>query len=260
MPITDVEHKARALFEARRDRRAIEPFTDADPTLGMADGYAVQAELTRMIVAAGDSIIGYKVGLTSTAMQKMIGIDSPDYGPVLASTMYRDGDSIPLEKFISPKLEAEIVFVMGERLAGPGVTLESARAAVVGIAASMEIVDSRFVDWRIKLADTVADLASNGAVAVSETLVPLAGVDPRTIRMGLSRNGVVIDGGEGSAALGDPIAVVVWLANVLGENGIALEPGHLVMTGALHAAVPMNSGDQFRADFDLLGSVSVSVD
>jgi 2-keto-4-pentenoate hydratase len=260
MPITDIEGKARALFEARRDRRAIEPFTDADPTLGMADGYAVQAELTRMILSTGDSIIGYKVGLTSTAMQEMIGIDSPDYGPILASTVYHDGAAIPLERFIAPKLEAEIVFVMGERLRGPGVTLDAARAAVAGIAASMEIVDSRFVDWRIKLADTVADLASNGAVAVSQDLVPLGDIDPRTIRMGLSRNGTVIDGGNGSAALGDPIAVVAWLANVLGENGIALDAGHLVMTGALHAAVPMYSGDTFRADFDILGSVSVSVD
>ena len=103
----------------------------------------------------------------------------------------------------------------------------------------MEIVDSRFADWRIKLADTVADLASNGAVAVSSRLVPLTGVDTRLIGMTFTRNGELVDTGAGAAALGDPLAVVAWLANVLGENGVALEPGHLVMTGALHAAVPM---------------------
>ena len=260
MSITDVEGKARALFDARRDRRPIAPFTDADPSLGMADGYAVQAQLTRLILEAGDSIVGYKVGLTSEPMQKMIGVDSPDHGPVLASTVYRNGDVVALDGFIAPKIEAEIVFVLGERLAGPGVNIESARAAVATIGASMEIVDSRFVDWRIKLADTVADLASNGAVVVSSDLVPLDELDPREITMTLARNGEVIDRGTGAAALGDPLAVVAWLANVLGENGVALEPGHLVMTGALHAAVPMNSGDRFRAEFDVLGAVEVEID
>jgi 2-keto-4-pentenoate hydratase len=258
--VTDVEGKARALFEARRDRKPIEPFTDADPTLGMADGYAVQAALTRLLLAEGDTIVGYKVGLTSAAMQEMIGIDSPDYGPVLGSTVYRDGDTIPLAAFIAPKVEAEIVYVMRDRLAGPGVTLEAAQAAVEGIAASVEIVDSRFVDWRIKLADTVADLASNGAVAVSTRIVPLDDIDAREIAMTLFRNGEQIDTGRGSAALGNPLAVVAWLADVLGDNDIALEPGHLVMTGALHAAVPMNSGDEFRAEFDRLGAVTVHVD
>lgn len=259
MPITDVEGKARALFDARRDRTAIAPFTDDDPSLGMADGYAVQAALTKLILAAGDTIIGYKVGLTSLAMQQMIGVDSPDYGPVLGSTMYRDGDVVPAGRFIAPKIEAEIVFVLGAPLRGPGVTVDDAHAAVSGIAASMEIVDSRFVGWRIKLADTVADLASNGAAVVSEHLVPLDGIDPRTIEMSLYRNDELIDSGTGAAALGDPLAVVAWLANTLGEHGITLEAGHVVMTGALHAAVPMAPGDRFRAEFDRLGAVAVRV-
>lgn len=259
MPITDPAGKARLLYEARRDRRAIEPFTDEDDTLTMADGYAVQAELTRLLVADGDRIIGYKVGLTSAPMQQMVGVDSPDYGPVLGSTVFADGDAVPLSGFIAPKLEAEIVFVLGERLEGPGVTVVDAGRATAGIAAAMEIVDSRFADWRIRLADTVADLASNGAVAVSGRVVPLDGLDARLVGMTLTRNGELVDTGAGAAALGDPLAVVAWLANTLGENGIALEPGHLVMTGALHAAVPMNDGDVFRADFDRLGPVTVKV-
>jgi 2-keto-4-pentenoate hydratase len=247
------------LYEARRTRTAIEPFTDTDPDLTMADGYAVQSELTRMILDEGDEIIGYKVGLTSEPMQKMIGVDSPDYGPVLASTVYRSGDAVPLSRFIQPKLEAEIVFVLGEELRGPGVTVTDAARAVAGVAASVEIVDSRFADWRIKLADTVSDLASNGAVVTSSRLVPLADVDTRLVGMTLTRNGELVDTGAGAAALGDPIAVVAWLANVLGENGVSMQPGHLVMTGALHAAVPMNDGDVFRAEFDRLGPVVVRV-
>lgn len=260
MPVTDAAAKARALYDARLTRVPIPPFTDGDPTLGMADGYAVQQELVALLLADGDRIVGRKVGLTSKAMQEVVGVDSPDHGPVLASTVYRDGDTIPLDRFIQPRVEAEIVFVLGERLQGPGVTVAQAREAVTGIAAGMEIIDSRIRDWRIKLADTVADLASNGAVAVSDRIVPVADLVPALIGMTLTRNGELIATGAGSAALGDPLAVVAWLANVLGDNGVALEPGQLVMTGALHAAVPMAAGDVFRAEFDLLGPITVRVD
>lgn len=259
MDLNDAQAKARALYDARRNRLPIEPFTDAEPTLTMADGYAVQRELIPLLLADGDRIIGYKVGLTSVAMQRLIGVDSPDFGPVLESTRYKDGDVVPLDQFISPKLEAEIVLVMGEELRGPGVTTADARRAVSGAAAAMEIVDSRIVDWRIRLADTVADLASNGAMVMSDRTVPLDGLDPRLIGMVLHRNMEAIDAGVGAAALGDPLAVVAWLANVLGEHGLALEPNHLVMTGALHAAVAMAAGDEFRAEFDRIGSVTVRV-
>jgi 2-keto-4-pentenoate hydratase len=259
MPLTDVAGKARALQAARRTRQQIAPFTDADPDLGMADGYAVQQELTRLLLADGDRIVGYKVGLTSKPMQQMIGVDQPDYGPVLASTVYADGDSISLGSFIQPKIEAEIAFVLGSPLAGPDVSVLDARRAIAGMTAAVEIVDSRFADWRIKLADTVADLASNGAVAVSSRLVPLEGLDPRLIGMVLTRRGELIDTGAGAAALGDPVKVVAWLANTLGEMGVKLEAGHLIMTGALHAAVPMRAGDVFRADYDRLGPLTVRV-
>ena len=259
MPLTDVPGKARALYEARRTRQQIEPFTDADPDLGMADGYAVQKELTSLLLADGDRIVGYKVGLTSKPMQQMIGVDTPDYGPVLGSTVYADGDTVPVSAFIQPKIEAEIAFVLGSPLAGPGVTVLEARAAISGMVAAAEIVDSRFADWRIKLADTVADLASNGAVAVSSRIVPLDGLDPRLIGMVLTRGGDLVDTGAGAAALGDPVKVVAWLANVLGSVGAKLEAGHIVMTGALHAAVPMQAGDVFRAEFDHLGPITVRV-
>jgi 2-keto-4-pentenoate hydratase len=259
MPVTDAPAKARALYDARRTRVPIPPFTDDDPTLGMADGYAIQRELIELLLADGDRIVGHKVGLTSKPMQKMVGVDSPDYGPVLASTVYRDGDTIPAGRFIAPKIEAEIVFVIGERLEGPGVTVTQAHAAIAGAVAAMEIVDSRIADWRIKLADTVADLASNGAMATSSRIVPITDIDTRLIGMTLTRNGELIDTGAGAAALGDPVAVVAWLANVLGGDGVALEPGHLIMTGALHAAVPMTPGDVFRAEFDRLGPITVRV-
>ena len=214
MPLTDVSGKAKALYEARRNRQAIEPFTDADPDLGMADGYAIAQQLTAMLVSDGDTVIGYKVGLTSKPMQQMIGVDSPDHGPVLGSTVYADGDAVSLSHFIQPKIEAEIAFVLGSPLRGPGVTVLEARRAIAGMAAAMEIVDSRFAD---------------------------------------------VDTGAGAAALGDPVAVVAWLAKTLGEMGASLEAGQLIMTGALHAAVPMLAGDVYRAEFDRLGPVTIRV-
>lgn len=257
--VIDPRGKAKALYEARRTRTPIAPFTDTEPDLTMADGYAIQRELVPMLLADGDEIVGYKVGLTSLAMQRLIGVDSPDFGPVLASTRYPDGGEVPLDRFIAPKMEAEITYLMGERLQGPGVTVADARRAVAGAAASVEIVDSRVEDWRVKLADTVADLASNGAIVISEDFVPLDGVDSRLIGMALTRNGALVDTGAGAAALGDPLAVVAWLANVLDERGLALDAGHVVMTGALHAAVPLAVGDHFLAEFDRLGSVGLRV-
>jgi 2-keto-4-pentenoate hydratase len=259
MPLTDVSGKAKALYEARRSGQPIEPFTDADPDLTIADGYAIAQQLTAMLVSDGDTVIGYKVGLTSKPMQQMIGVDSPDHGPVLGSTVYADGDAVSLSQFIQPKIEAEIAFVLGSALRGPGLTVHAARRSIGAMVAAMEIVDSRFADWRIRLADTVADLASNGAVALSSRLMPLDGVDPRLIGMVLTRGGVLVDTGAGAAALGDPVAVVAWLANTLGEMGTGLQAGQIVMTGALHAAVPMQAGDVYRAEFDRLGPVSVRV-
>lgn len=253
----DHRSRARALYEARASRVPVAPLTDGDPAMGMADGYAVQRELVAMLLDDGDSVVGYKAGLTSVPMQRQFGVDTPDYGPVLASTLYSDGDRVPREAFIAPKVEAEIVFRLGTRLAGPGVTVAKAGDAIAEVMAGLEVVDSRIADWRIRLADTIADLASNGAVVLGSQVIPARGIDHRLIGMVFSRNGEVVATGAGAAALGNPVAVVAWLANTLGEYGVALEAGHLIMTGALHAAVTMNDGDKFLAEFDRLGSVAI---
>lgn len=257
---TDARSRALALYQARATRTPIPPFTDSDPTLGLADGYAIQRELLAMLLADGDRVVGYKAGLTSAPMQRLFGVDSPDYGPVLASTVHPDGASLPAAAFIAPRVEAEIVFRLGAPLAGPGVTVQQARAAVADVRPGLEIVDSRIADWRIMLADTVADLASNGAVALGDRTLPIADLDPRLTGMVFRRNGELVATGAGAAALGDPVAVVAWLANALGEHGVPLERGQLVMTGALHAAVPMCPGDEFVAEFDRLGTVTLRVD
>jgi 2-keto-4-pentenoate hydratase len=255
--ITEPRTKAHALYQARITRRPIAPFTAAEPSLSRADGYAIQRELLAILLGEGERVVGYKAGLTSAPMQQMFGVDSPDYGPMLASTMLDDGDMVRLQDFISPKVEAEIAFRLGSRLSGPGVTTDDAWAAVSHVQAGLEIVDSRIQDWRVGLADTIADLASDGAVVLGRQAVPAADIDTRLIGMMLVRNGELVATGAGAAALGNPLAVVAWLANMLGEHGAALEPGHLVMTGALHAALPISPGDVFTAEFDRLGSVTI---
>jgi len=210
-----------------------------------------------MLLDEGETIIGYKLGLTSEPMQKLLGVDSPDFGPVFASTVYRDGAELPVDRFIAPRMEGEIAVILREDLSGPDCTPAKALAATAGLAASLEIVDSRIADWKIKLADTVADLASNGAIALSSLVVPVDGYDPRLLGMVFSKNGEVVATGAGAAALGDPIAAVAWLANTLAPMGITLPAGSVIMTGALHAMVPVVPGDVFRAEFDRLGPITI---
>jgi 2-keto-4-pentenoate hydratase len=251
---------ARALYEAREKRVPIAPFTETDPTLGMEDGYIIQREFTALLVADGDRVIGYKAGLTSTAMQSMFGVNTPDYGPVMTSTVRADGATVSFDAFIAPKVEAEIVFRLATPLTGPGVTVRQARAALGEVMAGLEVVDSRIEDWRIRLADTIADLASNGAAVFGRPTVASPDLDYRLVGMAFSRNGELMATGAGAAAMGDPVAVVAWLANVLGEHGITLEAGQVIMTGALHAAIPLIPGCTFTAEFDRLGSITLHVD
>jgi 2-keto-4-pentenoate hydratase len=255
--ITDPVTKAKALYEARRTGTPIEPLTAAEPDLTMDDGYRVQRELVAMLLADGDEIVGYKVGLTSKAMQDFLGVDSPDHGPVLASTVYRDGADVPVGGFIAPRIEAEIAFVLGRPLKGPGVGIADAARAIRAAVPALEIIDSRIADWRIGLADTVADLASSAAVVLGDEVTLPDGVEPRTLGVVLEHNEAPVASGIGAAALGDPVAVVVWLANVLGRHGVTLEPGQVIMTGALHAAVPLGAGDMFTATVERLGRVHV---
>ena len=255
----DAGRMALALYEARSTRVPVAPFTDARPTLDGSDGYAVQRRLTDLLIADGERVVGYKAGLTSAPMQAMFGVDAPDHGPVFASTVHPDGTRFAGDQFISPKVEAEIVFRLASPLAGPGVTVEQARAAIGEVIPGLEIVDSRIAGWRIRLADTIADLASSGAAVLGRAVPDRADLDYRQVRMTFRRNGEPVASGRGADALGNPVAVVALLANLLGEHGVTLEAGQLIMTGALHAAVPMRPGDTYPAEFDQLGTVTLDV-
>jgi 2-keto-4-pentenoate hydratase len=250
---------ADALYDARRTLVPIPPLTDTDPGLTMADGYLVQQGVVRRYLEDGDRVVGYKLGLTSKPMQSMLGVDSPDFAPVMASHVNVDGSAIGTAAFIAPRLEAEIAVVLGEELTGPDCTSLDVVRAVEGVVASIELVDSRVADWRIKLPDTVADMASSGAIVIGGRTTPVADVDLRLLGMVFTRDGEVIATGAGAAALGNPAAAVAWLVRTLHTLGASLPAGSIVMTGALHAAVPVAAGETYRAEFDRLGSVTVRI-
>lgn len=247
---------AAELYAARRDRRPIPPITEREPDLTPADAYAIQQGLVELLLADGGSIVGYKLGLTSRPMQEMLGVNEPDYGPVLSSMVSDDGAEITLDRYIQPKVEAEIALVLDAPLQGPGVTAMQASRAIGGATPAIEMVDSRIADWKIKLVDTIADLASSAAIILGPRSIPVDGWDPRLVGMAVTRNGETTGTGAGAAALGNPVKAVAWLANTLAPFGVTLEPGHFVMTGALHAAFPVAPGDVVRADFDRLGPVT----
>lgn len=256
-PSVPAAERGRALFEARSSRRPIAPFTDVDPDLTQAQAYEIQGHFVDALLSeGGGEVVGYKLGLTSLPMQRMLGVDEPDYGPVLSSMVHTDGVEIPLDDFIAPKIEAEIGLVLDADLRGPGVTHDQARAAIRGASAALELVDSRIADWRINLADTIADLASSAAIVLSEQVVSIDGFDPRLVGMVVSRNGELVDTGAGAAALGDPVGAVAWLANTLATYDTTLAAGHVVMTGSLHTAFEPAAGDEVLAEFDRLGTVA----
>ncbi|HMM95997.1 fumarylacetoacetate hydrolase family protein [Phycicoccus sp.] len=251
------ERVAQRLHDAMTSVTPVRPVVEDHPELDVDDAYRIQQGLVRRILDAdGGHPVGYKLGLTSRPMQEMLGVDQPDYAPVLSSMVYPDGQDIDLSRYIAPKVEAEIALVLDAPLRGPGVTPMQAWRALGGAVAAIEMVDSRIADWRIGLVDTIADLASSGATVLGTRVVPLDGWEPRLTGMVVSRNGATADTGAGAAALGDPVAAVAWLANTLAPYDVTLEAGWFVMTGALHRAFEVAPGDVVRADFDRLGTVT----
>jgi 2-oxo-3-hexenedioate decarboxylase/2-keto-4-pentenoate hydratase len=246
----------RLLFEAEAARRPIDQVSLGRPWVGEAEAYRIQQELVRRHLAAGHRIVGWKVGLTSEAMQRQLGVDQPDYGPILSGFLVEDGGSIAADALIAPRIEAEIAFILGAPLRGPGVTVADVLAATASVAPALEVIDSRIRDWKLTLADTVADLASSARVVVGPAR-PLDGLDLPGMRVRLERDGATVAEGVGSAALGDPAAAVAWSANKLAGFGVTMEAGHVVMPGALHASVPVVACNAFRAHFAGLGEVAV---
>jgi 2-keto-4-pentenoate hydratase len=253
----DVDRIAQELMAADRARLPIEQLSATSPDMALGDAYRVQQSQVETRIAGGETIVGWKVGLTSAAMQQQLGVDQPDYGPVLSGWHLPDGATIDRSSLIAPRVEAEIGFLLKAPLQGPGVTAADVLRATESVTAAIEVIDSRIRDWKLTLVDTVADMASCARVLLGSDRIDPSGLDLRLVGVALDRDGEVVETGAGAAVLGDPVAAVAWAANTLGPLGVVLEAGQFVIPGAMHASVPAEAGQTFRARFDRLGSVTV---
>ncbi|KWX25998.1 2-keto-4-pentenoate hydratase [Mycolicibacterium wolinskyi] len=252
----DRSHTVSALLAAYDTRVPIDPLSEHDPEFTVEKAYELQLQQVSAWTAMGRVIKGHKVGLTSSAMQRQLGVDQPDYGHLFADMFHLESVPIDTRSFISPKAEPEIAFVLDRDLSGPGVTTVDALRAVGYVLPALEIIDSRIRDWRITLPDTIADNASSGGVVLGSTPVALRGRDLRLTGCVLSTNGEVAYTGAGAAVLGSPINALVWLANTLGALGVTLEAGSVVLPGSLTAALPVTAGTTVTACFTGIGSVT----
>lgn len=246
---------ADALYEAEQSRTPIRPPGETDPGFDVAAAYAVQMLNVQRRLAAGQTVVGKKVGLTSKAMQSMLGVDTPDYGHLLDDMVLLEDEPIAAGRFIQPRIEAEVAFLLGEDLQGPGVTVGDVLRASEGIMLAFEIIDSRIVDWRIGLQDTIADNGSSAALVLGARLWPADVCNLRTVGLVLEKQGAVIDTAAGAAILGHPANAIVWLANTLGGLGIPLRRGEILLAGSFTRAYPAAPGDVFTAHLGDLGSI-----
>ncbi|WP_067678989.1 2-keto-4-pentenoate hydratase [Nocardia miyunensis] len=254
----DIDTAAAVLLEAERQRRDRGPLTDEWPELDLDTAYRVQRRLIEKKVEAGEKIIGVKLGLTSRAKQARMGITSP-LTAVLTDGYVLEADvPIPLDALIHPRVEPEIVFVMGKRLEGPGITAATALDAVESVHAGLEIIDSRYIDFKFTLPDVVADNASSARFVVGGKALSPKDLDLALEACVLTVNGSVVDSATGAAVQGHPAEALALAANALAARGEAIEAGQLVLTGGLTDAVFVHAGDQIGAEFTNLGSVFVT--
>lgn len=253
------QQAADALWQAEQTKVAIAPLTETFREIDIVDAYEIQLINVRRRMQMGERVAGHKVGLSAKIMQKMVGVSEPDYGHLMASMFAYEGSIIPYTTFLQPRAEVEVAFVLKERLAGPGVTAAQVVKATDYLLPSIEIVDSRVADWKIKVQDTVSDNASCGAVVLGGRPTPIADVDPALIGALLRKNGEIVATGCSGAVLGNPVNAVAWYANKAAEFGVVLEPGDVIMPGSCTAMVPIAPGDVIRAEFDVLGHVQIGL-
>ncbi len=251
-----VREAARVLGEAARSRTPCDPVKPAIQALGIDAAYAVQQLLTEQALAAGRSIVGRKIGLTSVAVQTQLGVDQPDFGMLFDDMEYGSNQEVPLSRLIQPKVEAEIAFVFERDLDVERPALGHVLNAIGYALPAIEIVDSRVRDWKISILDTIADNASSGLYVLGGAPKKVDAFDLALCGMSLEKGGEPVSVGCGAACLGNPLNAVVWLARTVARLGRPLRAGDVVLSGALGPMVPVQAGDVFEARISGLGSVS----
>jgi 2-keto-4-pentenoate hydratase len=246
------------LAQAERSRQPIAPLTSAQPEIDVVDAYEIQLINIRQRVAEGARVLGHKVGLSSKAMQQMMGVDEPDYGHLLDEMQVFEDTPVQAGNYLYPRVEVEVGFILSADLPGAGCTEEDVLAATAALVPSIELIDTRITDWKIALCDTIADNASSAGFVLGKARVSPADIDVKTIDAVLTRNGEVIAEGRSDAVLGNPVTAVAWLARKVESFGVRLRKGDLVLPGSCTRAIDARAGDEFVADFAGLGSVHLS--
>jgi 2-keto-4-pentenoate hydratase len=249
---------ARRLQAAAASGRPCAPVRDLIASADVRAAYAVQSAVVEARLEAGASVVGRKIGLTSEAVQRQLGVDQPDFGVLFADMEVPDGGVAPMGRLLQPKVEAEIAFGLAADLTEGDLSRDQVANAVAWAAASLEIVDSRVRGWDISFADTVADNASSGLFVIGDRRVGLATVDPKAVEMAMCVNGVEVSTGRGSATLGDPLLALAWLARKARDLEDPLRAGQVVLSGALGPMVAVRAGDVVSARISTLGEVSVT--
>lgn len=255
-PLTIVE-AARALYDAEQGHTEVPPLTDAWPDLDLNTGYRIQQSLVNLKIDAGEIVTGFKLGLTSAAKQKQMGVTSPLSAWLTDVMLHPRGTPVETARLIHPRVEPEIVFELAKPLQGPGVTYEQVLASVRGVRAGLEVIDSRYHDFRFKLPDVVADNASSALFVLGEDVVMAADIDLAAEGCTLSVNGAPVDSATGAAVQGHPARALATAVNDLATRGRGLKAGWTVLTGALTDAVYLGPGNTVMARFDNLGTVQV---
>lgn len=245
------------LHEALVSRRTVAPLTSRGLDLTLEDAYRIQERMISHRRAAGERVVGKKIGVTSKVVMDMLNVHQPDFGWLLSGMVYAEGEAVPMDRLIQPRAEGEIAFMLKRDLKGPGVTAAEVLAATECVVPCFEIVDSRIQDWKIKIQDTVADNASCGVFVLGGQAVDPREVDLTLCGMALEKNGELVATGAGAAALGSPVNAVAWLANTLGRLDIPLLAGEVILSGSLAALIPVKAGDSLRMEIGGIGGCSV---
>jgi len=263
LPPDTIQALARELYQARKTRTALRHFSQRFPEMTVDDGYAIQRAWVALELADGRSIKGRKIGLTSRAMQLSSQIDEPDYAPLMDDMFFASGGDIPIDRFIAPRIEVELAFILGKPLQGPGVTLFDVLSATDYVSPAIEIIDARIEQFDRetkaprKVFDTISDFAANAGIVLGGRPVRPLDVDLRWVGALLHKNGVVEETGLAAAVLNHPANGVAWLANKIAPHGERLNAGDVVLAGSFTRPTTAVRGDNLHADYGPLGSISL---
>lgn len=262
LPADTIESLARELYDARKARTQLRHFSKRHPEMTIADGYAVQRAWVRLEQADGRIVKGRKIGLTSRAMQLSSQITEPDYAPLMDDMFFAQGGDIPIERFIAPRIEVELAFILGKPLQGPGVTLFDVLAATDYVSPALEIIDARIEQFDRdtkaprKVFDTISDFAANAGIVLGGRPVRPDAVDLRWVGAMLFKNGVIEETGLAAAVLNHPASGVAWLADKLAAHDESLNAGDVVLAGSFTRPTTAVAGDSIHADYGPLGTIS----